>query len=365
MGRKEEHEKIARFLQEKIQEKIGNKFSFTCSADADGIYFRLLTPQGFRPIGERREIEDMFRDIGIAVTPKISTGGTNNEEINHTLAGNPSEIEQLLRQLDSKMAEDYRLLIETENGKIIDNLNRLTAKDGIKWNSSQDGGVVCQHEQTIPRVPRSNSLPADSAADYFLFNLKARGINAQPNMELLRRNPTSVMLESSFKPSQFEQIKGELKIAFENKLDAKNPLNICSDYANKCQNEDPDACRERLFNEFFNTIVALSTQYPNMDGLQEMRRIIRNSQPYENGPCNEPHENILKKVIQEAKWKKSDSEFMKNFHQLRGRSEGAENFYQKLAALDSNNTQAIKEFNKNMGDILSSKSEETRGYGCW
>ncbi|KTD00869.1 hypothetical protein Lgor_2786 [Fluoribacter gormanii] len=56
---------------------------------------------------------------------------------------------------------------------------------------------------------------------------------------------------------------------------------------------------------------------------------------------------------------------MKNFHRLRGRSAEAEDFYQKLAALDPKDTNKIEKFKDTMGEILPPKTEETRGYGCW
>ncbi|MCW8399519.1 hypothetical protein OQJ26_12025 [Legionella sp. PATHC038] len=260
---------------------------------------------------------------------------------------------------------EYFKMVKEENTKIAAKLNELMKEEQIIWHADEFQ-VSCTHQQEITEDKYLRSDREESGIYNFKCAMRNYGINVEPfiRQEQTRRREfggvqgkinidayfmggkdledVSAQIDKALVEKKAQQFTSKTdKVVPQKKGDATSLDKNCPVTQHKeCLNAlKQDRTKKDLCENLCNEIARFCTQYPKVDGLQQMNVIIT-GMAWNSEDANK----TLAKLIEVAQWKKSDSGVMKGFHELRGRDPKVETFYQKLAALDPDDIEQVKKF---------------------
>ncbi|MCW8407739.1 hypothetical protein OQJ13_01955 [Legionella sp. PATHC035] len=261
--------------------------------------------------------------------------------------------------------DEYIKMVKEENTKIAAKLNELMKEEQIIWHADAFQ-VSCTHQQEIAEDKYLRSDREESGIYNFKCAIRNYGINVQPFIwqEQTRRREFGgvqgkVNIDAYFMGGKdLEDVSAQIDKAlvaknaqqFNSKTDKVVPQkkgdgtyldkNCPSTQHKESLNAlKQDKIKKDLCENLCNEIARFCNKYPKVDGLQQMNVIIT-GMAWNSEDANK----TLAKLIEVAQWKKSDSEVMKGFHEIRGRDPKVETFYQKLAALDPDDIEQVKKF---------------------
>ena len=261
--------------------------------------------------------------------------------------------------------DEYIKMVKEENTKIAAKLNELMKEEQIIWHADAFQ-VSCTHQQEITEDKYLRSDREESGIYNFKCAIRNYGINVQPFIwqEQTRRREFGgvqgkVNIDAYFMGGKdLEDVSAQIDKAlvaknaqqFNSKTDKVVPQkkgdgtyldkNCPSTQHKESLNAlKQDKIKKDLCENLCKEIARFCNKYPKVDGLQQMNVIIT-GMAWNSEDANK----TLAKLIEVAQWKKSDSEVMKGFHEIRGRDPKVETFYQKLAALVPDDIEQVKKF---------------------
>ncbi|KTC79820.1 hypothetical protein Lche_1840 [Legionella cherrii] len=359
MSRTQLHEDIAKLLQVKMQE---NNIECQWIADANGVRCKIT-------IENDEEAEKIFQQISTVLGEAGSSDQLNLVSKVPRAYGadyKPAAIINVLEKIgEPQKAKEYRGKISEENQQVALKLSELMKENKVQWKASIDG-VFCTHIQQVSTTDYDNQgreagkeafedtlkkfrdhLPEEDRIPWphieTELGIKARndfqigkvkvdaGYNSGEALEHLNERLDKALLA---KQTQASTSKTEGLPLKQDDVTCKTIKSALMDM--KQGSPSTDLFKKDLLTK----IEDFCKEHPKVDGLQQIYvKISMSRWSSENA-----HETLTK-LIDLAQWKKSDSNFTKGFHNIiRGRDPKVEQFYQKLAALDPNDTQQVNQF---------------------